>query len=66
MALMMGATAGINTVAPSTASAEISDKFRMEVNGVTSYYHDTDALYYRTLARTDGSSATKNGWMLYF
>ncbi|WP_303840997.1 hypothetical protein [Selenomonas ruminantium] len=37
MALMMGATAGINTVAPSTASAEISDKFRMEINGVTGY-----------------------------
>ena len=44
MALMMGATAGINTVAPSTASAEISDKFRMEINGVTSYIHNKDAL----------------------
>ena len=37
MALMMGATAGMNAVAPSTASAEISDKFRMEINGVTGY-----------------------------
>ena len=40
MALMMGATAGINAVAPSTASAEISDKFRLEVNGTMSYYSD--------------------------
>lgn len=63
MALMMGATAGINTVAPSTASAEISDKFRMEVNGVTSYYHDTDKLYYGN-TRTDGKK-NSTGWNNY-
>ena len=44
MALMMGATAGINAVAPSTASAEISDKFRLEVNGVTSHVWNKDGL----------------------
>ena len=46
MALMMGATAGINAVAPSTASAEISDKFRMEVNGYHSYTIDNGRVGY--------------------
>lgn len=46
MALMMGASAGINAVAPQTASAEISDKFRMEVNGYRSYNHDSDCVGY--------------------
>ena len=63
MALMMGATAGINTVAPSTASAEISDKFRMEVNGITSYYHDTNGLYYSN-RRADGKY-NSSGWNNY-
>ena len=63
MALMMGATAGMNAVAPSTASAEISDKFRMEVNGITSYYHDTDRLYYKN-TRTDGKK-NSTGWNNY-
>ena len=64
MALMMGATAGINTVAPSTASAEISDKFRMEINGITSYYHDTDHLYYKSNNRADGKQ-NSTGWNNY-
>ncbi|MBR1693994.1 MAG: hypothetical protein IJ709_01120 [Selenomonas sp.] len=46
MALMMGATAGINAVAPSTASAEISDKVRMEVNGYHSYTIDNGRVGY--------------------
>ncbi|MCR5440042.1 MAG: hypothetical protein K6F01_11520 [Selenomonas sp.] len=44
LALMMGTTAGVNMVAPSSASAEISDKFRMEVNGVTAYISDNHRL----------------------
>ena len=64
MALMMGATAGINTVAPSTASAEISDKFRMEVNGITSYYHDTNHIYYTSNNRVDGKM-NATGWNNY-
>lgn len=44
MALMMGASAGINAVAPQTASAEISDKFRLEVNGIFSYCSDNHQL----------------------
>lgn len=44
MALMVGASAGFNAVAPQTASAEISDKFRMEMNGVTSYIMNKDGL----------------------
>lgn len=40
LALMMGTTAGVNMVAPSEASAEISDKFRLEANGIISYYSD--------------------------
>ena len=60
LALMMGTTAGVNMVAPSSASAEVSDKFRLEVNGVTSYYHDTDKVYYGQ-ARTDNTRLGK-GW----
>lgn len=58
MALMMGATAGINAVAPSTASAEISDKFRLEVNGVTGYVFNDKQLGgdYQTGAEGVGSS----------
>ncbi len=64
MALMMGASAGISAVAPQTASAEISDKFRMEINGVTSWFHDSDALYYRNLKRTN-NTYTGKGWNNY-
>lgn len=44
MALMVGASAGFNAVAPQTASAEISDKFRMEINGVLGYIGNKDGL----------------------
>jgi len=63
LALMMGTTAGVNMVAPSSASAEISDKFKLEVNGVTSYYHDTAHNYYGQ-TRTDNTGLGK-GWNNY-
>lgn len=63
LALMMGTTAGVNMVAPSSASAEISDKFKLEVNGVTSYYHDTAHNYYG-MTRTDNTRQGK-GWNNY-
>ena len=45
MALMVGATTGMYTIAPpQEASAEISDKFRMEINGTMSYYKDSHNL----------------------
>jgi len=40
MALMLGLSAGAQMVAPQNASAEISDKFRLELNGVYGYRHD--------------------------
>ena len=64
MALMMGATAGINTVAPSTASAEISDKFRLEVNGLVSYISNKDGL--GGYAKTDKNGNYMHGyWNTY-
>lgn len=42
LALMMGTTAGVQMLAPNNASAEISDKFRMELNGVIDNYSDKD------------------------
>ena len=64
MALMMGATAGINTVAPSTASAEISDKFRLEVNGLVSYVSNKDGL--GGYAKTDKNGNYMHGyWNTY-
>ena len=54
MALMMGATAGMNAVAPSTASAEISDKFRFELNGVITHYFDKNNLSGYTQQAKDG------------
>lgn len=62
LALMMGTTAGVQ-VMTNTASAEISDKFRMEINGVSSYFHDTDKVYYGQ-NRTDNTRLGK-GWNNY-
>lgn len=61
-ALMMGTTAGVQ-VMTNNASAEVSDKFRMELNGVSSYYHDTDHNYYGQ-TRTDNTGLGK-GWNNY-
>ena len=45
MALMVGATTGLYTIAPpQEASAEISDKFRLEVNGIISHVSDNSNL----------------------
>ena len=65
MALMMGATAGINTVAPSTASAEISDKFRLEVNGVMSYVYNKDYLGGYQKKDKNGSNLSSGYWNNY-
>ncbi|MBE6091853.1 MAG: hypothetical protein E7201_01525 [Selenomonas ruminantium] len=65
MALMMGATAGINTVAPSTASAEISDKFRMEVNGVVGYVYNKDYLGGYAKNDANGNNLSSGYWNSY-
>lgn len=62
MALVTGVTAG-STALTNTASAEISDNFRLEVNGVSSFFHDTDKVYYGQ-TRTDGTGLGK-GWNNY-
>lgn len=64
LALMMGTTAGVQ-VMTNNASAEVSDKFRMELNGCMSYYHDTDKVYSSYgQARTDNTVLGK-GWSNY-
>lgn len=65
MAMMMGATAGINTVAPSTASAEISDKFRMEVNGVVGYVYNKDYLGGYAKNDANGNNLSSGYWNSY-
>lgn len=42
IALMMGVTAGSQIAGMNTASAEISDNFKLEVNGVISNVMDKD------------------------
>lgn len=65
LALMMGTTAGVQMLAPNSASAEISDKFRLELNGVLSYFNDTDHNYYGGRnQRVDTTYLTK-GWNHY-
>ena len=44
IALMMGMSAGTQIANMNTASAEISDKFRLELNGVTAYISDDHRL----------------------
>ena len=63
LALMMGITGGVQLMDTNTASAEVSDKFRLELNGVTSYYHDTSHNYYGQ-TRTDSTRLGK-GWNNY-
>ena len=64
--LMMGVTAGSQMAGMNTASAEVSDKFSLEVNGVTSYFHDPDGNYYggHNVTRVDGTRL-QNGWSNY-
>ena len=48
MALLAGATTGLYTIAPpQEASAEISDKFRMEINGYQQYVVDNDGVGFK-------------------
>lgn len=49
LALMMGATVGAQAIDTNNAEAYVSDKFRLEVNGVYSYFHDPAGDYYTTL-----------------
>ncbi len=44
LALMMGITGGVQLMDTNQASAEVSDKARIEFNGVISYVHDKDNL----------------------
>ena len=63
LALMMGTTAGVQMLAPNNASAEISDKFRMELNGVTGYVWNPSQLggdY-----QTSGEDGTRGYWNTY-
>lgn len=55
LALMMGTTAGVNMVAPSSASAEISDKFRMEINGYCQYSWNPSQLGMSDNSKFDGT-----------
>lgn len=63
LALMIGTTAGVQMLAPNNASAEISDKFRMELNGVTGYVWNPSQLggdY-----QTSGEDGTRGYWNTY-
>lgn len=62
LALMMGTTAGVQ-VMTNNASAEVSDKFKMELNGVSSFFHDSDKIYYGQ-TRADNTGLGK-GWNNY-
>lgn len=63
LALMMGVVGGAQIANMNTASAEISDKFALEVNGVTSYFHDTAHDYYG-MTRADNTRLGR-GWNNY-
>lgn len=60
LALMMGITGGVQLMNTNTASAEISDNFRLRLEGVMSYYHDPDYNYYN-----NSSKNAMNGWNHY-
>ena len=66
MALMVGATTGMYTIAPpQEASAEISDKFRLEVNGVMSYVYNKDYLGGYQKKDKNGSNLSSGYWNNY-
>lgn len=70
LALMMGATVGAQAIDTNNAEAYVSDKFRLEVNGVYSYFHDPAGDYYtkfntmvvgnKASAPNDNSTIKKN------
>lgn len=67
LALMMGTTAGVQMLAPNNASAEISDKFRLELNGVIANYSDKDNAggYARQDNYESGNKYKHNYWNNY-
>lgn len=65
LALMMGITGGVQLMDTNQASAEISDNFRLEMNGVLSYFHDIDHNYYGGSNKRSDGSALENGWNHY-
>lgn len=67
LALMMGTTAGVQMLAPNNASAEISDKFRLELNGVIANYSDKDNAggYARQDNYEQGNKYKHNYWNNY-
>lgn len=75
LALMMGATVGAQAIDTNNAEAYVSDKFRLEVNGVYSYFHDAGGDYYTSKKTHTVGNQTKyddnsvkhiqNGWNNY-
>lgn len=64
IALMMGTTLGVQTMGMNSASAEISDKFKMEINGVIGYISDNDNLGGYT-AKSQDTGDTESYWNSY-
>lgn len=62
IALMMGVTAGSQIAGMNTASAEISDNFKLEINGVTGYVWNEDQLGGDFVT---GKSGTDGYWNSY-
>ncbi len=65
MALMLGLSAGAQMVAPQNASAEISDKFRMEINGVIGYNWDSHQLGYGKYDSSAKKTVNRDFWNNY-
>lgn len=80
LALMIGATVGAQAIDTNNAEAYVSDKFRLEVDGVYSYFHDPKGDYYTTYntvavgnkaSSTSGKTSkndmkhVQNGWNNY-
>lgn len=68
LALMMGVVGGAQIANMNTASAEISDKFRMEMNGVISYksVNDTSSLDSYSPKKTKTGEASHHYWSNYY
>lgn len=65
LALMMGTTAGVQMLAPNNASAEVSDKFRMEINGVIGYDWDSHQLGYGKYDKPAKKTVNRDYWNNY-
>lgn len=66
LALMMGVVGGAQIANMNTASAEISDKFRMEMNGVVSYRNVNDDNVDSYRPSTTRSGMTDKYWSNYY